>query len=86
MGVDADLLSFLGDEGHIRNIEIDLRPMLGRVSVAPRGEESYSALAPGYWGGNMDAPEVREGTTIYLPITEEELKEIDRLNKQAEDA
>ena len=49
-------------------IEIDLQPMLGRVSVAPRGEESYSALAPGYWGGNMDAPEVREGTTVYLPI------------------
>jgi acetamidase/formamidase len=49
-------------------IEIDLQPMLGRVSVAPRGEESYSALAPGYWGGNMDASDVREGTTVYLPI------------------
>jgi acetamidase/formamidase len=55
----------------MREIEIDLRPMLGRVSVAPRGEESYSALAPGYWGGNMDAPEVRAGTTVYLPIFHE---------------
>jgi hypothetical protein len=52
----------------MQEIEIDLRPMLGRIAVAPRGEESYIALAPGYWGGNMDAPEVRAGTTVYLPV------------------
>lgn len=49
-------------------IEIDLRPMLGRVAVAPRGQEAYAGLWPGDFGGNMDAPEVREGTTVYLPI------------------
>jgi acetamidase/formamidase len=52
----------------LQAITIDLQPMLGRLSVAPRGEESYSALWPGYFGGNMEAPEMREGTTVYLPI------------------
>ncbi|HXV59602.1 MAG TPA: acetamidase/formamidase family protein [Vicinamibacteria bacterium] len=52
----------------MREIEIDLQPMLGRVGVAPRGEEAFGGLWPGDFGGNMDAPEVREGTTVYLPI------------------
>ena len=51
-----------------RTIEIDLQPMLGRIAVAPRGEEAFSGLWPGDFGGNMDAPELREGTTVYLPI------------------
>jgi len=52
----------------IRDIEIDLRPMLGRVAVAPRGEEAFGGLWPGDFGGNMDAVEIRVGTTVYLPI------------------
>jgi acetamidase/formamidase len=50
------------------SITVDLQPMLGRLAVAPRGEEAFSGLWPGDFGGNMDAPEVREGTTVYLPI------------------
>jgi acetamidase/formamidase len=49
-------------------IEIDLQPMLGRLAVAPAGEEAFSGLWPGDFGGNMDARELREGTTVYLPI------------------
>ena len=52
----------------MRAIEIDLQPMLGRVGVAPPGEEAFGVMWPGNFGGNMDAPEVREGTTVYLPI------------------
>jgi acetamidase/formamidase len=52
----------------VRRMEIDLQPMLGRVAVAPRGEEAFGGIWPGDFGGNMDAPEVREGTTVYLPI------------------
>lgn len=55
-------------DSRTRTIEIDLKPMLGRVAVAPRGEEAFAGLWPGDFGGNMDAPEVREGTTIYLPV------------------
>jgi len=51
-----------------RKMEIDLKPMLGRVAVAPAGAEAFSGAWPGDFGGNMDAPEVREGTTVYLPI------------------
>jgi acetamidase/formamidase len=52
----------------LKEIEVDLQPMLGRVAVAPRGEQAFTGLWPGDFGGNMDAPEVREGTTVYLPI------------------
>jgi acetamidase/formamidase len=52
----------------MKEIEIELRPMRGRVAVAPAGEEAFSGMWPGEFGGNMDAPEVREGTTVYLPI------------------
>ncbi len=55
-------------DSRMRRITIDLRPMLGRLAVAPRGEEAFAGLWPGDFGGNMDAPEVREGTTVYLPI------------------
>lgn len=55
-------------DSRLRRITIDLRPMLGRVAVAPRGEEAFSGLWPGDFGGNMDAPELREGTTVHLPI------------------
>ena len=49
-------------------VAVDLQPMLGRVAVAPRGDEAFGGLWPGDFGGNMDAPEVRAGTTVYLPI------------------
>ncbi|HEY5544800.1 MAG TPA: acetamidase/formamidase family protein [Gemmatimonadaceae bacterium] len=55
-------------ESRMQSIEIDLKPMLGRVAVAPRGDEAFAGLWPGDFGGNMDAPEIREGTTVFLPI------------------
>jgi amidase len=55
-------------KSRVKRMEIDLQPMLGRVAVAPRGEEAFAGLWPGDFGGNMDAQEVREGTTVYLPI------------------
>jgi len=55
-------------DSRVKSIEIELKPMLGRVAVAPRGQEAFAGLWPGDFGGNMDAQEVREGTTVYLPI------------------
>jgi acetamidase/formamidase len=55
----------------LQRIEVKLSPMLGRVAVAPAGEESFDGLWPGNFGGNMDAPDVREGTTVYLPVFHE---------------
>jgi acetamidase/formamidase len=54
-----------------RRLEIPLRPMLGRVAVAPVGEESWGGLWPGNFGGNMDASDIREGVTVYLPVFHE---------------
>ncbi|HEY7482801.1 MAG TPA: acetamidase/formamidase family protein [Gemmatimonadales bacterium] len=55
-------------KSRVKRMEIELQPMLGRVAVAPRGEEAFAGLWPGDFGGNMDAQEVREGTTVYLPV------------------
>jgi acetamidase/formamidase len=55
-------------DSRMGEITIDLKPMLGRVAVAPAGQEAFAGLWPGAFGGNMDAPEVKEGTTVYLPI------------------
>ncbi|HSR42590.1 MAG TPA: acetamidase/formamidase family protein [Longimicrobiales bacterium] len=55
-------------DSRMGSVEIELEPMLGRVAVAPRGEEAFGGLWPGDFGGNMDAQEVRPGTTVYLPI------------------
>jgi acetamidase/formamidase len=54
-----------------KRVEVPLRPMLGRVAVAPEGEEAWGGLWPGNFGGNMDASDVREGATVYLPVFHE---------------
>jgi acetamidase/formamidase len=54
-----------------KRIELPLRPMLGRVAVAPAGQEAWGGLWPGNFGGNMDASDVREGATVYLPVFHE---------------
>lgn len=55
----------------MKRIEIPLHPMLGRVAVAPAGDEAWGGLWPGDFGGNMDAADVREGATVYLPVFHE---------------
>ncbi len=54
-----------------KRIEIPLRPMVGRVAVAPAGEEAFGGLWPGAFGGNMDASDIREGATVFLPVYHE---------------
>jgi acetamidase/formamidase len=51
-----------------KRVEVPLRPMLGRVAVAPAGEEAWGGLWPGDFGGNLDASDVTQGATIYLPV------------------
>jgi len=49
-------------------LDLPLDPMHGTVGVAPPLGEVRSSLAPGSWGGNMDTPEMRAGTTCYLGV------------------
>jgi amidase len=51
-----------------KRIEVPLKPMLGRVAVAPAGQEAFGGLWPGDFGGNLDASDVREGVTVHLPV------------------
>lgn len=54
-----------------KRIEVPLSPMLGRVAVAPAGEEAFGGLWPGDFGGNLDASDVAQGATIHLPVFHE---------------
>ena len=49
-------------------VDLPLDPMHGTVGVAPPLGEVRSSLTPGSWGGNMDTPEMRAGTTCYLGV------------------
>jgi len=52
----------------LKNFTVKLAPMLGCVGVAPPGRESFRSGNLGPWGGNMDYNQIREGTTLYLPV------------------
>jgi acetamidase/formamidase len=54
-----------------KRIEVPLAPMLGRLAVAPQGDEAFGGLWPGNFGGNMDSSDAREGTVVHLPIFHE---------------
>jgi amidase len=49
-------------------VEIPLHPFLGCIGVAPANGEARSSVVPAEFGGNMDAPEVSVGNTLYLPV------------------
>jgi len=57
---------------HARNsdytAELPLDPMHGTVGVAPAGFEARSSITSDAYGGNMDTPELRAGTTLYLGV------------------
>ncbi|MEX0795983.1 MAG: acetamidase/formamidase family protein [Acidimicrobiia bacterium] len=52
-------------------VALPIAPMLGTVGVAPSGGEVRSSLVPERFGGNMDTPEMRAGTTVYLGVNAE---------------
>ena len=49
-------------------VKIPLHPFLGCIGVAPANGEARSSIVPAEFGGNMDAPEVSVGNTLYLPV------------------
>jgi acetamidase/formamidase len=50
-----------------RRIEIPTRPFVGTIGVSP-AFEAIATVTPGRHGGNMDAPDVCVGNTLYLPV------------------
>jgi amidase len=58
------------DDTHVHfsdSLKIPLRPMVGKIGVAP-AEASISSGTSGPHGGNMDITEMAEGASVYLPI------------------
>lgn len=53
------------------HLPLPMSPMHGTVGVAPPLGEVRSSLTPGSWGGNMDTPEMKVGTTCYLGVNVE---------------
>jgi amidase len=52
----------------LKNFSVKLEPMLGCVSVAPFWNQAIGTADLGPWGGNLDYNQIREGTTLYLPV------------------
>jgi len=48
-------------------ISFPVRPMVGTLGVAPDGP-AVASFYPGDHGGNMDHNDVREGSTVFLPV------------------
>jgi len=53
------------------SVQLPLDPMHGTVGVAPANLEARLSLVPDAFGGNMDTPEMRAGTTCYLGVNVE---------------
>ncbi|MEO9483874.1 MAG: acetamidase/formamidase family protein [Ekhidna sp.] len=49
-------------------INIPLNPFPGVLGVAPDTDSLLSTIPPRANGGNMDDPNIVEGTTVYLPV------------------
>lgn len=49
-------------------VDLPLDPFHGTVGVAPAAGERIMSITPSAHGGNMDTPETRAGTTLYLPV------------------
>jgi acetamidase/formamidase len=66
----AGTVRFEAQRGNL-TLDLPVAPMLGTVGVAPAGREVRTSLVPDKFGGNMDTPEMRAGTTVYLGVNVE---------------
>ena len=53
----------------MKGYRVPIAPMLGCVGVAPGGGMQYRSGFLGSFGGNMDYNQLREGVTVYLPVS-----------------
>lgn len=63
----------VGFQSRFGNLEfaLPIENMLGTVGVAPGAGEVRTSLVPERFGGNMDTPEMKVGTTVYLGVNVE---------------
>jgi acetamidase/formamidase len=63
-------VTFVAADSDLR-VDLPVEPMLGTVGVAPAGGEVRSSLVPDRFGGNLDSPQMRAGTTCFLGVNVE---------------
>ena len=63
-------VTFAAQHSDLR-VDLPVEPMLGTVGVAPAGGEVRSSLVPDRFGGNMDTPQMRAGSTCFLGVNVE---------------
>jgi acetamidase/formamidase len=51
-----------------QGITLRLAPFLGSMTLAPRPGEKRPPAVPDYFAGNMDNKELREGSTLFIPV------------------
>jgi acetamidase/formamidase len=66
---ESGFASLLKPTETMKNYKVPLAPMLGCVGVAPGGGNRFRSGYLGSFGGNMDYNQVREGATLYLPVS-----------------
>jgi acetamidase/formamidase len=50
-------------------VMLPLAPFLGVMGVAPKPGERRPAAIPDYFGGNIDNKELKEGASLFLPVS-----------------
>jgi acetamidase/formamidase len=65
--LDRKMITFKALDSDFK-VEFPMHPFLGCIGVAPAHGEVRGSIVPAEFGGNMDAPEVSPGNTLYLPV------------------
>ena len=68
--IEAKIMPIKDDKVIFNGIETPITKMVGVIGVAPEGE-AVDCGTPGAHGGNMDNTMVKEGATLYFPVTVE---------------
>jgi len=66
---ERGIASIIDPPEDLKNFSLPVRPMMGCVSVAPRGTP-VPAGDSAITGGNMDSNDIVEGATVFLPVVE----------------
>jgi len=61
------IISVKKGKAYLENIELPINPSIGCLGTAPKDEAISSELS-GRYGGNLDVPDIRVGTRLFLPV------------------
>jgi acetamidase/formamidase len=71
LDTEAGYAQLTKPDDRLKNLRVTVHPMMGCIGVAPQGHQAYASGNLGRYGGNMDYNQIREGTTVYLPVFQE---------------